>query len=99
MFEPGDQQQALILLVQVGIIADENTIPDGLFYDRMSALFNLDHVTVIHLRLDIAVLFADLRKRSQHVKRCDGPGGFLDLGRYTAAGFVAALKTDRIPAG
>ena len=45
----------------------------------MSALFDLDHITVIHLRLDIAVLFTDLRKRSQHVKRCDGPGGFLDL--------------------
>ena len=36
--------------------------PDGLFYNRMSALFDLDHITVIHLRLDIAVLFADLRK-------------------------------------
>ena len=65
--------------------------------DRMSALFDLDHITVIHLRLDIAVLFADLRKRSQHVKRCDGRE-VSGSDRYTA-GFVAALKTDRIPAG
>ena len=68
---PGYQQQALLFLVEIRVIADEYPVSYSLLDYRMPALPYLDDLPVIDCRLYITVLLAHIRERDQHVKRRD----------------------------
>ena len=73
------QQQALLFLVEIRVIADEYPVSYSLLDYRMPALPYLDDLSVVDCRLYISVLFTHICERDQHVERCDRSGRFLYL--------------------
>ena len=74
----GDQKQARIAVIQIGVVRHKQTVADHLLDDRVSALDDLQLHRSIHDWFHIAQLFTDLCKGGQDVELGDCCRGFLD---------------------